>query len=93
MIHIARVPISPMVFADVCMGWYDPEDPDINTTPYLLPKIYEYLIGTSNIPPAYRQTEASLYFAKPDQEIEFACQAHDPDTIENGGNLIYMGFR
>ncbi|NLB73310.1 MAG: S8 family serine peptidase [Firmicutes bacterium] len=63
---------------------YDPEDPDINTTPYLLTKIYEYLIGDINIPPAIDKTEASLYFAKPDQEIEFACQAHDPDTIENG---------
>lgn len=63
---------------------YDPEDPDINTTPYLLTKIYEYLIGDINIPPAIDKTEASLYFAKPGQEIEFACQAHDPDTIENG---------
>ena len=63
---------------------YDPEDPDINTTPYLLTKIYEYLTGDINIPPAIDKTEASLYFAKPGQEITFACEAHDPDAIENG---------
>ena len=79
-------PWSSLMYA---WGGYDPENPDINTTPYLLTKIYEYLTGDINIPPAIDKTEASLYFAKPGQEIEFACQAHDPDALENG-ELSYL---
>ncbi|MGI6517615.1 MAG: hypothetical protein ACOX4C_02315 [Bacillota bacterium] len=83
-----------MVFADVCDGTgYDPEDPDINTTPYLLTKIYEYLMGDINIPPAIDKAEASLYFAEVAQDIVFAGEAHDPDPVEDGGPYLSVGLR
>ncbi|MDD4791935.1 MAG: S8 family serine peptidase [Firmicutes bacterium] len=68
---------------------YDLEDPDINTTPYLLTKIYEYLMGDINIPPAIDKAEANLYFAEVAQDIVFAGEAHDPDPVEDG-EIFYL---
>ena len=68
---------------------YDPENPDVNTTPYLLTKIHDYLTGDINVPPVIDKAEADLYFAKPAQTITFAGTAHDTDPIE-GGQISYF---
>ncbi len=71
---------------------YDAGEPDVNTTPYLLTKIYEYLMGDINIPPAIDKAEASLYFAEVTQDIVFVGEAHDPDPLENGGIAYLWDF-
>ena len=71
---------------------YDPDDPDINTTPYLLTKIYEYLMGEINIPPVIDNAEASLYFARTGQNIAFVGEAHDPDPVQGGGIAYLWDF-
>ena len=58
---------------------YDSDPASPNGTPYLLRKIYDYLTGDINLPPVIDRAEASLYFAKIGQAIEFAGHAHDPD--------------
>jgi subtilisin family serine protease/PKD repeat protein len=68
---------------------YDPENPDINTTPYLLTKIYEYLVGDINIPPVIDEAKASLYFARVGQGIVFEGEAHDPDS-SGDGEISYL---
>lgn len=71
---------------------YDPENPDVTTSPYLLTKIYQYLTGDINIPPVIDKAEASLYFAKPGQPIAFAGAGHDPDPIEGGEVSFFWNF-
>ncbi|MEA4884048.1 MAG: S8 family serine peptidase [Clostridia bacterium] len=74
----------------------EPENPDPNNTTCLLNKVYDYLMGDINIPPAIDKAEANLYFVKPDRTIAFTGIAHDPDAIaptgarvENGNGLTY----
>jgi hypothetical protein len=71
---------------------YDPEDPDINTTPYLLTKIYEYLMGDINIPPVIDKAEASLYFARLPAGHCFVGEAHDPDPVQGWRNCYLWDF-
>ncbi len=61
---------------------HDPNNPSTNSTPYLLTKIYEYLMDDElMLPPVIDKAEASLYFAKPGQVISFSGDAHDPNPL------------
>lgn len=64
----------------------DPINPDPNNSTYFLAKIYDYLMGEINIPPAIDAAEADLYFAQVNETITFTAQAHDAD----GDALTYV---